>query len=92
MEDTFGITLTRQQYHDVTASLLVARNGVHPGSEPVVAHLDDLRSMIERQVWDQSVPCGWCDAPVPVDADRGQVVYCSPDHARMDGYHPDGAY
>ena len=39
----------------------------------------------------ESIPCGWCDAPVPVVADRGQVVYCSDDHERMNTYHAEGA-
>jgi hypothetical protein len=28
------------------------------------------------------IPCGWCDAPVEVEDDHGQVVYCSDVHAR----------
>jgi hypothetical protein len=33
-----------------------------------------------------SLPCGWCDAPVPVVEDRGQVVYCSDACKRADVY------
>lgn len=33
-----------------------------------------------------AIPCGWCDVPVDVDEDNGQVVYCTEDHARMDVY------
>lgn len=38
-----------------------------------------------------TIPCGWCDEPVAVEDDHGQVVYCSDEHAAMDEYHPDGA-
>lgn len=33
-----------------------------------------------------TIPCGWCDEPVVVENDHGQVVYCSEAHARLDGY------
>lgn len=34
-----------------------------------------------------TIPCGWCDTPVVVTEDHGQVVYCSDDHARADEYN-----
>jgi hypothetical protein len=34
------------------------------------------------------IPCGWCDAPVEVEDDHGQVVYCSDVHARLNSYIP----
>lgn len=33
-----------------------------------------------------TIPCGWCDKPVPVASDHGQVVYCSPEHERSNRY------
>ena len=33
-----------------------------------------------------TIPCGWCDEPVAVNEDHGQVVYCSDTHKRLDGY------
>lgn len=32
------------------------------------------------------IPCGWCDTPVIVDEDNGQIVYCSDDHAAANDY------
>jgi hypothetical protein len=46
-----------------------------------------MRTQLTRRMV-SSIPCGWCDAPVAVDDDRGQVVYCSPDHERASGYVP----
>lgn len=36
----------------------------------------------------ETIPCGWCDEPVQVDTDHGQVVYCSDAHQRSDRYEP----
>lgn len=36
-----------------------------------------------------TIPCGWCDQPVAVADDRGQVVYCSETHQRLDRYTPE---
>lgn len=46
------------------------------------------RKIARRQAARPTIPCGWCDRPVPVDADDGQVVYCSDDHERADTYVP----
>jgi hypothetical protein len=35
-----------------------------------------------------TVPCGWCDEPVIVSDDHGQIVYCTETHERLDGYVP----
>ena len=35
-----------------------------------------------------TIPCGWCDEPVSVVEDHGQVVYCSEAHAQSDCYVP----
>lgn len=34
----------------------------------------------------ETIPCGWCDEPVVVEDDHGQVVYCSEDHKKADTY------
>ncbi len=36
-----------------------------------------------------TIPCGWCDEPVLVEEDHGQVVYCSDTHERANVYHPE---
>lgn len=35
-----------------------------------------------------TVPCGWCDEPVIVVEDHGQLVYCTEAHALANVYVP----
>ena len=35
-----------------------------------------------------TIPCGWCDEPVIVSDDHGQIVYCTETHERLNGYVP----
>lgn len=42
----------------------------------------------DQEATEVTIPCGWCDEPVQVTDDHGQVVYCSEAHQQANVYVP----